>query len=355
MGKCTLLLWSFLQRFLILLGTLVIGISLPFLPLGLVILFILRKSVELVSKIFRPDLAEVFGDAGVVCALENVYVRPKLNIVFHCVLNRPVQLDQLRKHFEQRVINYQDESKGGYKYARLRQTWTQFLGFFFWKWDDFFNINHHVRIYDYTEPSLMLPEVCVENDLRRVTSALVTKPYRKGRSPWEILLVPKYCHNETVESSVLVLRIHHAVADGFSVLKLLFRLADNDDIQLPQAKFPVLTTGQKFLRNLVVAVRAPYDIAKVAVDAYDGANCWHIVNEKLSGEYETFFSDPIEVRIIKGIMKEYKVNYNAAVYSITAGAMTRLMKEVGQKVPEKFSVVVPSPLPEHPGGLVNHL
>ena len=229
----------------------------------------------------------------------------------------------------------------------------------FWKWDKNFSLNHHIRVYDNQEPELKLPEVCTEEDLKRVTGGLISRPFPEGRSPWEILLIPKYRAGDNEsgkEQTVIVFRIHHAMADGYSILKMLLKLFNVEGSKVPKPNFPKLSLWQRLVRVLVFPFRLPFDIAsQMVVDSFDGNNCWHLLDTKLTRQYHTFFSDQVPVEQIKEIKNKYEIGYNAAVYSIAAGGVRRLMQEAGQKVPKNLSCFVPFPLPKHPGGLVVHV
>ena len=206
---------------------------------------------------------------------------------------------------------------------------------------------------------MALPEVCTEEDLKRVTGDLISKPFAQGRSPWEIMIIPKYraSNNDTgKDQMVIVFRIHHAMADGYSILKMMLKLFNMEGSKVPRPNFPTLSTWQKIVRALVLPLRLPFDIAsQFIVDSVDGTNCWHLLDTKLTRQYHSFFSDQVPVDRIKEIKNKYGIGYNAAVYAVAAGGIRRLMQEAGQKLPSSLSCFVPFPLPKHPGGLVVHV
>ena len=314
---------------------------------------ILRTVVKILARVFRPDLVEIMAGIGTLIAPESIYTRPKLTIQHYMVLDGNITVDAFRLLFQQRILNHCDKS-GNLEYARLRQTWTEYLGFIFWKWDKNFSLIHHIRVYDYKEPHLALPELCTEEDLKRVTGDLISKPFVEGTSPWEMLLVPKYResgNDRGKDQTVLIFRIHHTMADGYSILEIILKLFNSEDSKVLKANFPRLSAWTKIKSTFLL----PFDIAsQVILDSIDGKNCWHLPNTKLTHQYHTFFSDPVPMDIIKEIKNKYGVGYNAAVYAIAAGGMWRLMQEAGQKLPQSLSCFVPVPLPNHPGGLAVH-
>ena len=339
---------------------LAISLVTMFLPL-LVVLYIFsliaQKFAILLAKIFRSDLSHILAEHGVMFTLEHIYRRPKVNAVCYYICDGTVPLDHLRRQFEQRIINYCDDH-GNLKYRKLRQTWTQFSGFMFWKWERNFDLNNHVRMYDYTEPELALLSPCTENDLKRLARTLISKPYVKGRSPWEIMVIPDYEYVDSSDGktrigSVLTLRIHHGLADGLSIAKMWYQLF-NQEFIFPATTFPQLSLPMKALQFTTQVLKFPYDLAQLMVLSRDGPHSWHVMDKKLSRSYHVFASDRIPTSIIKTIKNKYRVGYNTVVYAVTAGAVSRLMREAGQEVPKVITCMVPYPLANHPGGLVNH-
>ena len=155
--------------------------------------------------------------------------------------------------------------------------------------------------------------------------------------------------------SVLVLKIHHGLADGLSIVKLLIRLFDIRLKKFPTASFPQLSPFRRLMRRAVSVIKLPFDLAHILVNSRDSPSSWHIVDQQLSRRYLTFCSDRIPMATIKAIKNKYGVGYNTVVYSIAAGGVSRLMKEADQEVPKSMTALVPYPLPNHPGGLVNHV
>ena len=106
---------------------------------------------------------------------------------------------------------------------------------------------------------------------------------------------------------------------------------------------------------MLVALGGPYDLASTYVDCFDSPTCWYMRDKRKPKEYYTIFSNAIPVWKIKEIMKKHKVCFNAVLYSVTAGAIVKLMNAAGQEVPDKLSTMFSYPLANRPEGLVNHV
>ena len=191
-----------------------------------------------------------------------------------------------------------------------------------------------------------------------MTGSLVSSPYLTP-CPWEMLLIPEYHYFDDTDGqsrtgSVLVLKIDHGIADGLSIVKFLVQLFEIRLKQFPTASFPQLSPFRRLMRRAVSVIKFPFDLASNIVHSHNDTSSWHITDPKLSRRYLTFCSDRIPMATIKAIKNKYGVGYNTVVYSIAAGAVSKLMKAAGQEFPKSMTSSIPYPLPKHPDGLVNH-
>ena len=343
-----------------LVGTIVI--TLGFLSLGIVapIFLILRFSLLLLDQARRRrGLAGMMTGLSQIFALESFETTSSCNIVVHSVFDGHISLESLRALFVSKFLPSVSNPKSD-PYARLRQFWVKNMGFMWWVWVADFRIQKHIRLYDYTESDLAIPTgICSEEDLKAVTASLLAKPFEAEQSPWELLLIENYRSNENFDGHpqcVLALRIHHALADGISILQMMLRLVGGDEVTgFVKPRSPQPSLVGKIAKILLVALRGPYDLASTYVDCFDFPNCWYVKDKGRRKEYHVFFSNVVPVWKIKEIMKKHKVCYNAVLYSIAAGAIVKLMNEVGQQVPAKLSTMFSYPLANRPQGLVNYV
>lgn len=331
--------------------------TLVFFPIFLSILFIwlpFRILIIAFVRLLQPKLQLAEIGLTSLLAVRSTRNRPDGNLVYHLICQGPVSLDQLTHQFQHKVLEFQD-SEGNQIYRRLRYFFRPIFQVLFWQEDVKFDLKNHIRIYDFEEPGLALPKGTVtEDDLMRITGGLVVRPYPEGRSPWELLLIPNFKGKGCANLTGMTLRVNHGIADGLSGIGLIHRLF-GAPAPAPLAKFPQLTLANKAFEAIYIAFRAPYELARFAVEFTDDFNAWNLPQKSYSDDSVSFCSDPIPWVKIKGIMNKYEVNSNAAVYSIIAGALVRMMKDIGHKVPCKLSSLTSYPLPNHPGGLSNHV
>src|SRR4051794_11026856 len=110
------------------------------------------------------------------------------------------------------------------------------------------------------------------------------------------------------------------------------------------ARFPEkLAVTRRVLRNLSVICLLPYDLATVLVDTTE-AKC-HTWNRpcRSSRVNFTFTSEIIDWEDIRNVMRKYKVNSKAAIYSVAVGAAFRVIEEAEQVVPsDRIAAFVPA-------------
>ncbi len=179
--------------------------------------------------------------------------RPTNFMVVNTLLLFDVRIDQAAvvRAFEDRVVA---------RFRRFRQRvadpaitlgpWTAPE----WADDADFAVPAHVRM-------TRLPEPGDQETLQRVASDLASRPLRTDRPLWELHLLDGYG-----EGSALLLRTHHAIADGVALMQVLLALTDplDGDTQagiLPlhddtgRAPMPAGATGRAVHRWTVAARR----------------------------------------------------------------------------------------------------
>jgi diacylglycerol O-acyltransferase / wax synthase len=103
------------------------------------------------------------------------------------------------------------------KYERFRQkvVWpTTHLGRPFWDEDPNFDIRNHIT-------RVSLPSPRDKATLQRMISDLTIIPLDKEKPLWQVHIIENYG-----EGCVLFVRIHHAIADGIALIRLLLSMAD---------------------------------------------------------------------------------------------------------------------------------
>jgi diacylglycerol O-acyltransferase / wax synthase len=115
--------------------------------------------------------------------------------------------ERLRQLLDERLLNFPRfrervvESPGGILPAH-------------WEWDDEFDIHAHVH-------HVGLPSPGGDAALQELVSDLISTPLDFTRPRWQVHLV-----EDADGSGALVVRIHHCIADGIALMRLMFALTD---------------------------------------------------------------------------------------------------------------------------------
>ncbi|CAG7734678.1 unnamed protein product [Allacma fusca] len=322
-------------------GLLAIAITLPY-----------RTFVLLLAKLLKPNLVNFVSGLSCLFSVDDLR-NPRASLVNFCVLDGEIPLSKFKQLCSERVLELKNPKTSSYIYSKLRQSWTSFGGYTFWKWDPDFSIDNHVRAYDYKEEHLRLGETSDEDDLRRIMAGLNTVPWKPNRSPWEFLLIFNYKPTpDSKPQMVFVIRRHHILGDGYSSLGVIRHLFQAElPLAMPSVKEVPLWL--KVLSPIVLPFKVPYDFAANLIDSVDFGNDWHKTTEY--ADYEASFTGRISVAKVKEIKTKYKVSFMAVIFSAACGGIKRIMEEAGQTVPKSLGCVIPVPKPKHPGGLCNHM
>ena len=141
-------------------------------------------------------------------------------------------------------------------FQRYRQTWTHFLAFSFWQAEQDFRPEEHMEEIALQSQPFSLPSPS-EKAMLRGFQNLAKRPWKVGRSPWELLVIQDYRTEEgpgTARTAIILLH-HHALIDGYGVASV-FREFSSSAYTFPEIniKLPLIT-------RILAYLRIPYDIS----------------------------------------------------------------------------------------------
>ena len=143
------------------------------------------------------------------------------------ILEDPVDLSLLKQRLQERLL----------KFDRFRQKVIRTNGKAYWIEDEHFHIDHHVHL-------IGLPGSDRREDLQQLAGDLVSTPLSFTHPLWQIQVVEKF-----QGGSALIFRIHHCIADGISLVRVMLSLTDIGAVPLPDE--PEATQGHSLLGDLV--------------------------------------------------------------------------------------------------------
>lgn len=173
-------------------------------------------------------------------------------------------------------------------------------------------------------------------ELAALVSEIASKPLDPTIDPWRIWLIDEKRDDGHVES-VLVFRVHHALADGLALLKLLFAFSDEGrgvlipgDAGLEQEVPPPRTSREKLLRAEA--------IAKLVLRRADPPSCLRGV---LSGEKRFAWTAPLPIDLLKRVAHSVDAKVNDVLLAALAGALRDLTTRGGDPAPPHLHALVP--------------
>jgi diacylglycerol O-acyltransferase / wax synthase len=120
------------------------------------------------------------------------------------VFDQPLNFARLRQAIEQRLL----------KFDRFRQQVVNANGTPHWQFDPHFTLNAHLH-------RIALPSPHDQAALQELVSTLLSTPLDLSKSPWQFHLIEEYG-----AGCVLLTRLHHCIADGIALMRVLLSLTD---------------------------------------------------------------------------------------------------------------------------------
>lgn len=233
-------------------------VYLPLVPFFIVLVspfYLYRFFVTLLAKLFRPDIIGIVSTRDGVVGLDDVTQKCEcvLNLLF--VYTGEPDINLIRYVFQKRVMDIKNPSGSGYSYEKFKYYYEFWLGFAFWKQEDDFRLEKHIRFCEQTESKASEQNnSTTEEDFLKILGPLSTQIFPPKMSPWEILIVKNYVptpgklHTDYVPNEVIMdengndggkkwailLRVHHGISDGYSLMKMVLNNWSNE----PASRIP---------------------------------------------------------------------------------------------------------------------
>ncbi|CAL8085192.1 unnamed protein product [Orchesella dallaii] len=354
---------TLIKEGLILLHGLFVFLSLLILILLFTPIYIYRWCViKYVACFHKSKFGKPIGSLGSLFAIELLpnfpaSKAPKCVVGSKIIIDGHVTMQELEEMFYVKWIGNKELTS---RYPEATQYVEKFMGFVFWKKDPYFKIENHLKILSLKGST----EAEMEEELCHLSEELLNKPFPHKRSPWEAYVVHNYKNDgllkrsKTGELTLLILRMHHTFADGFSVMYAVIEgLLDTPlkDIALPNSKELGLTKlSEKVEFGLSFPLRFLRDLSEYSRGAFGEKTGFHRVDDRFPSR--TLYGrppDPFSVEKIRITKEKLGVSFTAVVLSVLASAMGKTLG--GKRKPvEKLLTYIPLPLPGHPRELSNH-
>lgn len=198
-----------------------------------------------------------------------------------------------------------------------------------WALDDAFDLDHHVRI----EPS-----VHTDDDRRRAVERHVSEPLAMDHSPWAIHVLP------AGDRTLLLCRVHHCMADGIALVRVLLTIADEHAAPESSPRDPKRRGLRRILRGATAPLRQLRrglallrTTASLVVRPADPATP---LRGRLSATKRIAWSNAFDLATVKRIAHARGAKVNDVLTAAVAGALRRYVKARGGH-PHDIRAMVP--------------
>lgn len=259
------------------------------------------------------------------------------------ILDGPLDMSRFRAVLEQRLL----------KFSRFRQCVVMEKGNAFWQADPGFDLDHHVH-------RVGLPGKADMAELKAFCADLVSTPLNFHHPLWQMHVVD---HVDS-DHSALICRIHHCIADGLALVRVLLSVADESRdaaIEAPTGDRPyhrtsLLKRGRQLAHELIgeaaELVRHPDqmldlaragwsaggELAHVTLQPRDPATClkWPLSGRKVVG-----WAEPLDLAEVKEVAHALDGTVNDVLLTCATGALRAWLLEQGDDVSRDLNVAVP--------------
>lgn len=209
-----------------------------------------------------------------------------------------------------------------------------------WQDDAKFDIDNHVS-------HIALPEPGGEKALRELVSEIMSTPLDLTKPLWHVHLV-----DGLEQGSVVIARLHHAIADGIALVRVLLSLTDStpnskptrrrshgNDAAGPLEWLPAaikrgLTTGQHVLDNPTritdaakFGAHAAYRLGRLVLLPPDPPT---VFKGELGRRKRAAWSEPLPLDDIKAIGRSFGATVNDVLLATATGALRRYVERRGE-------------------------
>lgn len=186
----------------IILLTLIRFLGVPLLILLVSPLYLWRRIVWWLSRIFRPDLAKMVVTRSSIMAVDNWMNQPRCNLIVMVGFEGELNLELLFAELREKVLTRTNEN-GEELHPELRQYYERWMGYIFWKFEENFSFGAHIRYYEQTEP-------ITTEELTKIEGELALRAFEPKKSPWEVHYVrdykPDFDENPSKKKSLVLFR-----------------------------------------------------------------------------------------------------------------------------------------------------
>ena len=178
-------------------------------------------------------------------------------------------------------------------------------------------------------------------ELQEIATSFINQPLDMTRPLWRMLYLPSYCHG-----SAVVIRIHHAYADGMALMKVLLQMMDEGELikkfdqqqrtdEPPETKptgwlqklQPFLPGHGRWTETLQLVEELSTELVKMGLSPGE-ENVFK--SPGLCGKKQLVWTPPLKLHEVKTIAHAHAAKVNDVLVSSAAGAFRRYLQSINQ-------------------------
>lgn len=202
-----------------------------------------------------------------------------------------------------------------------------------WREDPDFSLDRHAA-------RVALRPGSTEADLARAVSNLASLPLPLEHPPWRAWLL-----DGVGPGPVLVVRVHHAIADGRALLGVLFAVCDEGDGALPPPEAPA--PARASLPPPAELLHGAASLGRLLLQRPDAAG---LLAGHLGPRKRVAWSAPVALEPVRRAAHAADAHVNDVILAALTGALRRVL---GPSAPAVLHALVPVALPRLPGDFGN--
>ncbi len=213
----------------------------------------------------------------------------------------------------------------------------------YWEEDPQFDLSHHVK-------RLKLPDPGDAEALRLKVSELMSKPLDLHHPLWELFLIENY-----QDGCAVLVRIHHCVADGIALVRVLLSLTDQsaggpedpENIRNhSHFESPALRKKNPYVPGTVIGkvilnIGKVFSLLRLALLKPDPRT---LFKGPLTPQKKAAWSRPLPLEEVKRIGKTFGATVNDVLLSVISGALENYMKKRTGNVPQQLNIRAAVPI-----------
>ncbi|XP_076030027.1 uncharacterized protein LOC143018508 [Oratosquilla oratoria] len=289
--------------------------------------------------------------------LDSPVARPFITTVM--ILKGRPEMSKIRSTLADKVLNVLD-ARGRFKYPKFRQFISRQGGYSIWRDEINFSAKRHIKLMQENGTAVFVRD---EDDLLDAVSLRANRPFVRGMSQWEVVVAPIQRFVRPLSSSpettegqdqksptsdndlefsyyAVIFRIHHAMGDGKSLVRLLLTSMVDNPMELPQSPQGAALCWWRIMRGLRFVwsmTHLPWALIR-NLNHHDQSS---LHGFRLTGQKVIAWSSAVSLDVVKRIKNQALGTVNDVIVTGLAAALNNHWENEGEKPALWTTAVIP--------------